>query len=212
MNVDLVTVTLVFLAGLSTALSPCGYSLLPALVIYGLSLDRRPSRIAMRVVLLLTGALLTLSALTAISLAFRETLRSLMPNLNLVAGVMCVALGALGVAPRFNLMGSEFKGPRAFAIVLAGSAYSLGAAGCAVPTFAVLFTYALALGPDGALMLVLAYTTGVATPLTTLVTASSLIGAGLIKKLGRLMKYTNHLSRIVLVGAGLYLVYLWYAG
>ncbi|MCS7118319.1 MAG: hypothetical protein NZ957_06000 [Thaumarchaeota archaeon] len=206
------TVTLVFLAGLSTVLSPCGYSLLPALALYGLTSDPRPSRIAWRVVLLTTGALLTLSALTAISLTFREVLRSLMPNLTLAAGVLCIALGALGVVPRMGLRGTGLRGPEPIAVVLAGSAYSLGAAGCAVPTFVVLLTYALVLGADGAAVLVLAYTAGVAAPLTALVAASSLLGAGITRRVGALTRYTGYISRVVLTVSALYLIYLWYIG
>ncbi|MEN3048427.1 MAG: cytochrome c biogenesis protein CcdA [Candidatus Caldarchaeales archaeon] len=211
MSFDPVTVVLVFLAGLSTVLSPCGYSLLPALAVYGLTSDPRPSRIAWRVALLLAGALLTLSALTALAISFREALRALMPNLNLAAGALCVSLGVAGVAPRVGIPMVRLKGMGDVAVLLAGSAYSLGAAGCAVPTFVVLLTYALAAGPEGALALVAAYALGVAVPLTALVAASSLLGSGLVRRFGAFARHAGHLSRAVLVGAGLYLVYLWYA-
>lgn len=208
MSVDPVTVLLVFLAGLSTVLSPCGYSLLPALAVYGFASDPRPSRIAWRVGLLLAGALLTLSALTALAISFREALRVLMPNLNLAAGALCISLG---VAPKVGLPAVRPRGMGDVAVLLAGSAYSLGAAGCAVPTFVVLITYALAVGPEGALALVAAYAVGVAVPLTVLVTASSLLGSGFVRRFGTFTRHAGHISRAVLVGAGLYLVYLWYA-
>jgi cytochrome c biogenesis protein CcdA len=95
-----------FLAGLSTVLSPCGYSLLPALVVYGGSGSKRAVEGAMRFTLMAMGALGTLAVLTLLTSLARLALVRFMPHVTLIAGagvvVMALAgkpLGALRAAP-----------------------------------------------------------------------------------------------------------------
>jgi cytochrome c biogenesis protein CcdA len=77
--VDVVMLATAFLAGLSTVLSPCGYSLLPALVVYGVSGSKRAVEGVMRFALMAVGALGTLAVLTLLASLARLALIRLLP-------------------------------------------------------------------------------------------------------------------------------------
>ncbi len=208
---DAVMVATAFLAGLSTVLSPCGYSLLPALVIYGGSGSGRAIDGTMRFALMAAGVLGTMAALTLLASLARIVLFRFMPHMTLVAGAGVVAIALVGKplgAPRGPLM-AGVGAP--LTVLAAGALYALGAAGCTLPTFLVLLAYSALLGPEGSIPLLAAYSAGILVPVGALVVAFSVVGKRALERLSGLARRTGLLGRAVLLAAGLYMIYVWFS-
>ncbi|MDJ0274611.1 MAG: hypothetical protein NYU90_05355 [Aigarchaeota archaeon] len=206
---DPVMVVTAFLAGLSTVLTPCGYSLLPALVLYGGSGTPTAREALRRFLMMAMGSIGTLAILTLAASTAKFALAPVMPHMTLVAGAGTVAL-ALAGRSGLGLAGPLLIGSRSsFRMVAAGALYAFGAAGCALPTFLVLVLYSALLGPEGSVPLLAAYSAGMLLPVGALVLALSLIGGRAIRKFSGATRYTWYLGRFVLLAAGLYMVYVW---
>ncbi len=207
--VDPVMLATAFLAGLSTVLSPCGYSLLPALVVYGGSGSGRAVEGATRFALMAVGALGALAVLTMLASLARTFLFRFVPHMTLVAGAGVVAM-ALAGKPLAKLRGPPMTGNRiSLRPLTAGALYALGAAGCTLPTFVVLLAYSAILGPEGSVPLLAAYSAGMLIPIGVLVVALSVVGSRTLKRFSGLARHTGLLGRAVLLAAGLYMIYVW---
>jgi cytochrome c biogenesis protein CcdA len=208
--VDVVMLATAFLAGLSTVLSPCGYSLLPALVVYGGSGSKRAVEGVMRFALMAVGALGTLALLTLLASLARLVLIRLLPHVTLVAGAGVVAM-ALAGKPLGKLRGPLLGERVNLKVLAAGALYALGAAGCTLPTFVVFLAYSALVGPEGSVPLMAAYSAGMLVPVGALVVALSAFGRRALERFSALARHSGLLGRTVLLAAGLYMVYVWFS-
>jgi cytochrome c biogenesis protein CcdA len=208
--VDAVMLVTAFLAGLSTVLSPCGYSLLPALVVYGGSGSKRAVEGAMRFTLMAMGALGTLAVLTLLTSLARLALVRFMPHVTLIAGAGVVVM-ALAGKPLGTLRGPLLGDRTNLRVLAAGALYALGAAGCTLPTFVVFLAYSALVGPEGSVPLMAAYSAGMLVPVGALVVALSTFGRRALGRFSALARHAGLLGRTVLLAAGLYMIYVWFS-
>ncbi len=200
-----------FLAGLSTVLSPCGYSLLPAIVVYGGSGSKRATEAAVRFLLMAVGALGAMAVLTLAATLARLALVRFIPHMTLVAGAGMVVM-ALARRPSGTLRGLLIsEGLLNLKLLAAGALYALGAAGCALPTFVVLLAYSMLVGLEGSVPLLAAYSAGMLIPVAVSVVVLSVLGRRALGRFSLLARHAGLLGRVVLLAAGIYLFYLWFS-
>lgn len=224
--VDYAILAFNFSAGLLAFLSPCGLPMLPAFVAYYLGSDeqaeaaRRRSTLANVARGLLGGALvglgafLALSTVGALAVLVGGPFKERVVWIELFGGLLVMGLGIamlLGkevtITPRFRATGSRGLA----SLALFGALYAAVGAGCVAATLIGAMVDAIAAPTrfEGFLR-VGAYAAGVAIPLLLLTLTVSITGTGLVRKLNAILPYVKRVSGVVLVAAGLYLVWYWY--
>ena len=147
--------TVAFAAGVGVAafFSPCAYALLPGYVGYYVSAtDGDDPPLAGAVVrggAAVVGAVITFAALAAVPAVVGNTLRSVLPALEVSVGVALVLLGAVVLLDVD--FGAHVPLPKRRATVtgfgLFGALYAVAAAGCVAPLFLAVVVQSLALSP-----------------------------------------------------------------
>jgi len=224
MNLDLLSLS--FSAGVAAFFNPCGFALLPAYVSYYLGKDD-PSKAswlsrAWRGINL--GALVSAGFFTVfglMGLIFSFIGRWVAQYVPWVAAVVGAILFILGVLMLFNksfvpltALANAFKrfgpsGPSegAVSFYLYGIGYAICSVGCTLPIFMIVVTQAFMGGLLNGVLNFLAYSTG----MTAMMLALSLIMAYskefLYRYLDAIVRYVSKLSALVLMGAGVYVIY-----
>ena len=217
---DASLVAFTFSLGALAFFSPCGLPMLPAYLAYYLPraegsegrVGRDAARGLMGGALAALGAFLVIAGIGVLARVLGAPFKERVVHLELVGGLVLVALGLLtlagrGPAVRFALKPREKRG--ALGLLSFGALYALAAASCVAPLFiGVLVLAENASLLDGAL-LVLAYAAGFA---LLLVGATVLVATGqraVLNAMKRVLPHVDRLSGIILVGAGLWLVLYW---
>lgn len=217
-----------FGAGMLASVNPCGFLMLPAYATYYVATDDRhaagravPGRLlrAVQLGLLATAGFLTVfGPLGALLSLGGRWLVWYFPYSSLGVGLLLVALGlglllsgrrlTLGFSERVRLRRSK----SAAGVFAFGAAYAVASLGCTLPIFLVVVSSALATGGAlSALLQLVNYALGMGVVLTAVSISAALAQGAVTGRLRRLLPSVERVGAVLLVLAGAYLVYYWYA-
>lgn len=222
-------------AGVASFFAPCAFPLLPGYMAYSLALGRKrdgftdpaPGRVRDALIpgaAAATGILLVYGTFGLVVAAFGEAVSPWLPYLQPFIGVLAVVLGVALlagasmeriIAPlqhgidrlRRRITGSDSEGTWV-GYFSYGLGYGAAAAGCVAPVFLQLTLTAVALGPATGLKIFAIYG-GVAALLMVLATIVAVKARTWVQhQAGTVVGVVNRVSGVVLVAAGIYLI--WY--
>jgi cytochrome c-type biogenesis protein len=217
---------LAFTAGLVATVNPCGFAMLPAYLGYFIGIDddevTEGGPAAVRRGLTI-GAVVSsgfLLVFGVVGLLLTAGLRSVIDVLPWAAIVIGVGVGALGVAmlagyepvvrlPKFQRAGS---GRRHSTIFVFGVSYAVASLSCTLPIFLAVVAGAVPRTNllSGVLLFVV-YGIGMSLVLVVVTLALALGKRGLVQRLRRSAAYVNRISGAILLLAGAYIVWFWFA-
>jgi cytochrome c biogenesis protein CcdA len=205
-------IPLVMGAGAITLLSPCGYALIPAYIGYSATRGISLGRALIRSALASSGIILVYALMAGLIFLARETVRASIPHLALLAGLIITTMGVLKISTQALPTIAPVKnftptGEASF--LLFGVAYGLGASGCNLPIFISVLIYATLASAGGPLVIMLAYALGVIAPLIIVGALASLLGLTIVKRLGGISHHLHRIGGMVLIAAGIYLLYFY---
>ena len=221
-----------FAAGMVAAVNPCGFAMLPAyLSLYlgteesGFAQRSAPSRAvrALAVSCVVSSGFVMLFGLAGIVISAGGTaLIEVMPVLGALVGEALVVLGVwmllAGRAPYAALFGrlaARLGDPRKIGVrgfFLFGLAYGAASLGCTLPAFlAVVGSTVAAGGVVAGAVRFLGYGLGMASVLVVLTVALAFFKEGLVKWLRGALPYVQTVSALLLILAGAYVVFYWWA-
>ncbi|MEM3032184.1 MAG: cytochrome c biogenesis protein CcdA [Nitrososphaerota archaeon] len=200
-------------AGTATLLSPCGYALIPAYMGYSVARGVGLGVALMRSAIASAGIVAVYTLMAGLIFLARETVRAYIPHLSLLAGAIILVMGLAkflsinlpAITPMKTLIP---LGETSF--LLFGVGYGLGASGCNLPIFISVLTYATLASGAWPITIMLSYAAGVVTPLIILGTLASILGFKIMKRVGVVAHYASRVSAIVLMVAGIYIIYFYY--
>ena len=223
-----VPVAYAFTAGMAALVNPCGAAMLPAYIGYQLG-KRQDAPAAHPVSLMVRGALLGAVAtmgfvvvfgiIGAIIAAGERAVIQIMPYAGLAIGIAVVALalwliitkGHIGVwaASRVSLgQGRGLSG-----LFLFGVGYAIASLSCALPIFLVVVVSSVTAGGFFAgLSGFVSYALGMGAMLvliTMIVTSSQQVAMTVMR---RVLPYMDRVGNLILLGAGIYIIYYWTLG
>lgn len=212
-----------FSAGMLATVNPCGFAMLPAFVSYFVGSDEdalvaAPPLQRLRQALAVGGAVtlgfLLVFALvgSVVSLGARSVIQAV-PWLTLFIGLGLALIGVrmlLGKAIYVNIPNPvrsvEGRGFRP--MLLYGVGYAVASLSCTLPIFLVVVAGSLTSGgPLASFAMFLAYGLGMGTVLLAVVIGATFFRGAVAAWLRPLLPYVQRVSAVLLVGAGLYLVY-----
>ncbi len=215
-----------FTAGLLATVNPCGWAMLPSFVSYYLGsreegYEQKP--LAGRAIeglylgLLVTAGFLTIfgTAGIVISAGLRVVIR-FMPFAALAVGIALVFVGlwllagkSLPFALRIPQISVSARNSKS--VFLFGMAYAFASLSCTLPIFLAVVGASLATaGVGGSLAMFGVYAAGMATVLMSVALGAALLKGTVALWFRRLLPYVHRLGALLLVLAGLYLI--WYQG
>lgn len=215
MALDVVSLLYPFTAGVFVLLSPCGYALIPGYISYYLGSEITVPR-ALKGGIVSTLGLITIFSIIGLgSTLIGGLIKPYVTLFTVFAAVILIILGVLILAEiplpsaYLQIVSSERRGLPGFYIF--GIAYGLAAAGCTAPIFFSIMLFAfIRSGPFDGLITFLIYALGVGIPL---IITSFLVATAKRPLIGRIRNLTHRLyklSGVILILAGLYLIYLYY--
>jgi cytochrome c-type biogenesis protein len=220
MDVDGLRLGFAFAAGAATFFAPCAFPLLPGYVAFYLGrgdggdvapLLGRLRRAVVVGVLASLGFFVVYGALAGIVASLGAGALADIATLELVVGGLLVVLGGAMATGRFDLslhVNLPERRRSAGGFFLFGVVYGVAAAGCTAPIFVGLALFALGSGPVGAVMILGAYATGMATLMVAVTLLSAVGRAGLLRTLSRNTGRVSRVAGALLVFAGLAQIYL----
>jgi len=211
-------------AGMAAAVNPCGFALLPAYL--GLYLGAEAAAAprlarAAAVGAATTAGFVALFGLAGLVLALLAAAAAgLLPWLGLAVGVLLVAAGgrvlAGGGLPASGAerLAGRVGGPAGrrglVGFAAFGAAYGLSSLGCALPLFlTVVGTSLTAGGPLGAAAGVALYGLGMGLVVTGVTVGVAGFGRVVAAGAGRVGRYVEPASAVLLLASGAYVVYYW---
>lgn len=221
--IDLTLVGLAFSAGMVAFFNPCSYALLPAYISYylGKSSEEKETKSVLRRGLegVRVGIEVTLGFLSVfvaigvlISLVSSE-IGAYLSWLILGVGIVLMSLGTLW------LLNFKISFPHALNVLdrgkhtsfyLFGISYALGSAACVLPIFLSVILSALTTGGFlPGLLVFLSYALGMGMMMIGTAIAVALSKNVLLEHFKKMMKYVRKAGAIILIAAGIYLIYFW---
>ncbi len=222
------------LAAVGSFFSPCSFPLFPGYMAFFLGLDssnpdqRRRRRSVRYGVISSFGIILVYGIIGAAILAIGAAAAAVVPALQPIVGVLLVLLGAvMFTAVQFNWLVNPFRRVRqrlfpdwtpntvqstSGKLFSYGVGYGAAGFGCVAPPFIAAVLNATTLGGTmGGLAVLLTYASIVVglTIATTFVLAT--LGQTALRKINRYTEAIKRISAVVLIIAGAYLLYYWYA-
>lgn len=217
---DLVLVSFSFLAGLQAFFAPCSIALIPAYVGYYVKQETRSNNRGQQLLFgLKAGSLASLGLLSVyiifgiILAVFGRLIAPVFPWIELVTGGLLIFLGSA------TLLGYEFiikppvvirtnsNGVKRF--YLFGVAYAFGALGCTLPIFLLVIFQSLAQkGVLGGVINFGAYGLAMSGLMIVFALISSLSKSAMHKFLAKYMGAIQKSSGLLILLAGIYLIYL----
>jgi cytochrome c biogenesis protein CcdA len=222
MTVTAAALGLAFSAGALASVNPCGFALLPAMVSFYLgqaddgytarSLWRRAGEGLALGALVTAGFLLVFVLAGVLVSAGAGSLARVFPWATVVVGAGLIVLGLwlyLGgsLSVRVPHLQPEQVAGSYRAMFVYGVAYALASLGCTLPIFLIAVGAALAAGPVGSLVLFVAYSLGMGLVLTAVALGSALFRGIVARSLRRVLPYVQQVSALLLVVAGIYLLW-----
>ena len=211
---------LAFGTGLLAAVNPCGFAMLPAYLGFFLGTETEDRTVAARVSrALVIGAALTLGFLAVfvvIGVPLRnasELVTDASGWLTLAAAVVLIALGvAITLGWRLPIATPKMaKGGRSGSfrsMFLFGVSYAVASLGCALPLFVgTLVGGSRRHGVLSGVVATALYGLGMGLVITALTVSLAVASGGLLRVLRSAMRFVDRAAGIVMVVAGLYLVF-----
>lgn len=215
-----------FIAGLVAFFAPCSFAILPSYITYYISKhsieDKRRKLIKNILQGFIFGLIASIGFFTVFGLAgfsviaIGQFIKQFIPWIAIITGIVLIIIGILMLFGReflfFRSPNIKFiqKNEKA-GIYLFGIVYSIGSLGCVFPIFLSIVIQGIAYKSilDG-IYTILAYVLGmslVMIAITTLIFATKYL---ILKKLERILPYVKKLSAIILIFAGIYMIYYQY--
>lgn len=223
-GVDVPVVAASFALGMAAVFSPCGFPMLPAYVAYYLDAEtaagraaRGPWRGALRGLgggaLAGLGAFAVLAAIGGLAAALGTPFKERVLLLELVGGLVVLALGVLTLAGKdfsFQPRVGSARGRGVLSLAAFGALYAAVAAGCVAPIFlgVVFQAFAAPTALEGFLY-VAAYAAGLGVLLMGLTVAVAVAGQALVSRLNAVLPVVKKAGGAVMVLVGLYLIWYW---
>lgn len=224
------TLALAFSAGMVATINPCGFALLPAYLSYFLGIDTpagadatngtatasrsNPILRALEVSAAVTaGFLAVFLVFGLIWTSVREVIGTRLPYFTIVVGLGLVLLGIAmlaGFEPTVSLPKVELggRGRQLSSMFLYGISYAVASLSCTIPIFiAIVSTTLTDTGFVAGLATFAAYGLGMGLTLALLTISVAIARSGLVKAFRRLMPRMNRISGVLLVVAGLFVIY-----
>lgn len=232
-NLQLSLFAFAAVAGVASFFAPCCFPLLPGYMAYTLSLGSPETRPRVRDAVIpglaaASGVLLVYAVFGLIVAALGESASPWLPLLQPLVGLLAILLGIALlaglsmerlIAPlqhgidriRRRITGSETEGTLSGYFGY-GLGYGAAAAGCTAPIFLQLTLISLAVGPGTGLRIFAVYA-GVAALLMVLVTLLAVVARTWIqRRAGRIVQVVTRASGVVMIAAGIYLVWFYTRG
>jgi cytochrome c biogenesis protein CcdA len=220
-----VNLAFAFSAGMLATLNPCGWAMLPAFVSYYLGAreeDYEQHTFTSRATEgLLLGALVTVGFLTVFGItgvivsAGLRLVVQYMPFAALITGIVLVLLGLWLLAGKslpFSLPVPQIGNSRARhpkSAFVFGIGYAFASLSCTLPIFLAIVGASLTTsGFIASALMFSAYALGMATVLIGVALGTALLKGAVAQWFRKLLPYVYHISAVMLILAGLYLV--WY--
>ncbi|MEA2000474.1 MAG: cytochrome c biogenesis CcdA family protein [Actinomycetota bacterium] len=216
-------IALAFAAGMVATVNPCGFAMLPAYLSYfmGLDNDKPQSRVAAVRSALLVGGIVSLGFLLVfgvtgvlITLGFRSII-TWIPWLALAIGFGVIILG-IALLRGFDLNVSLLKAKRGqkdkdFRSIFAfGVSYAVASLSCTLPVFlTVVAGQVTQTNLISGLITFVVYGLGMALVLVSLTVALALGKSTIVSRFRSVMKRVNTISGVILIVAGVYIVWFW---
>ncbi|HVL47260.1 MAG TPA: cytochrome c biogenesis protein CcdA [Candidatus Thermoplasmatota archaeon] len=225
MPVDPFLAAFAFSAGVGTFLSPCSVALVPAYVAFYAGLDAKARRgtaanalRGARVGLAAAGGALALflaAALVVYLLRVRfaltsAALASAVGALSIAAGLALILLGLLILADRAPTFAPRLTAPRGrgpLAMAGFGVVFAIASLGCTLPLFLGVVVASFDQDAIGAAAALAAFGGGIAAPLLALSVATAVAGDAARAFVARAARIAKKAGGVVLVAAGLYVIY-----
>jgi cytochrome c-type biogenesis protein len=214
-----VPLSLALVAGGLSVLNPCGFPLLPAFLSFYLGADEEqlppaPTRVLQGLVVggLVTIGFLGLFAVVGLPISLGvSALSDAVPWAGIVTGVVLVVVGLFALADFRIPVPLQLRMPvvrerRAGAMLLFGVGYGAASLGCTLPLFLTLV--GASVGGANVTAFV-AYGAGMALVLMAISVLVALLRDGVARAVRPVLPYLGRISGVLLVAAGLYLVYYW---
>jgi cytochrome c biogenesis protein CcdA len=217
---------LAFLSGVVAAVNPCGFAMLPAYLSYFLGLENQapadePARAGVARALVVSASVSAgfLAVFTVLGFVIRaggDGVADVIRYLSIVIGFVLIAVGVAFLMGRSLAFATPHleRGGRSrtfWSMFVFGISYAVASFGCTIGPFVltVLGSFTRDGTASGVLMIV-AYGLGMGLLLTTLTVTLALARGGLLRGLRSALRWIDTVAGVLLVLAGLYLVYYWW--
>ncbi len=215
MDVDFVSLTYPFIAGVFVLLSPCGYALLPGYISYNLGSKITVSK-ALKAGVVSTVGLVSVFSVIGLAVSLIGFL--IKPYITLITVFAAIIMIIFGLSiltgvgfPSLHIhIGfPDRRGLTGFFIY--GTAYGLAAAGCTAPIFFSTILLAVTKsGTFGGLLTFILYALGVGLPLIVTSILVATAKQSVLTRINNLTPKLYKLSGVVMIMAGIYLIYFYY--
>ncbi|WCK52984.1 cytochrome c biogenesis CcdA family protein [Aneurinibacillus sp. Ricciae_BoGa-3] len=218
----------VFIAGIAAAFNPCGMAMLPSYVSYLVGQDQMHSSSYIRsglrgalVGLWMTIGFLMVFLLLGLVITFAgQVLYTIMPWLSVGIGLLLVIMGLFmlnGRSIELNMMkytgSNKVQVGSVWSMFIYGILYAAASLGCTLPVFLMLVSQSIILGEfaQGVLHFVL-YALGMGLVVVTVSILALVSRTFLASRLSKMVPFVARASAIIIIGAGLYVMYYWLIG
>lgn len=218
---DMAALAFAFSAGMLASVNPCGFAMLPTFITFYLSADDDPEKelhdrllSALWLGLCVTAGFLVVFVIAGMVLtAGGRSLIKITPWIGIGVGLLFILLGVRFLFGKgvvlpmpISQLDMTTKGPKG--MFLYGIVYAAVSLSCTLPVFLSVFAGSLAVDRwTSAIALFFAYSFGMGTVITTLALASALFQGTVTQYLRRLVPYIKGISALMLILAGIYLIY-----
>ncbi|MCP4304503.1 MAG: cytochrome c biogenesis protein CcdA [bacterium] len=216
-------IALAFAAGMVATVNPCGFAMLPAYLSYFMGLDgdaprSRPASVAsaFRIGSIVSlGFLLVFGVAGILVTAGFRTVIDWIPWLALLIGFAVIGLG-VALLRGYDLNVGLFKAKRGRkgrdfrSVFMFGVSYAIASLSCTLPVFlTVVAGQVTQSNLISGLLTFVVYGLGMALVLLALTVALALGKASIVGRFRSAMKHVNTASGVILIIAGVYIVWFW---
>ena len=211
MSLELSGLAFAFTAGVLSIFSPCGYALLPGYVSYYLGSELTLRKAVVGGIACALGLTTVFSVIGVLTSSLGVILPQIIPLLDLLAGIIMIALGLVILAQvnlpllQMNLTPTNRTGLTG--LYLFGLVYGIAGVGCSAPIFLSVLFFAVSKGWLNGVLTLIAYSAGMGLPLVVTSVLLAEAQDALIRRISGATERIHKVSGGVLIVVGLYLLY-----
>jgi cytochrome c-type biogenesis protein len=212
-SLNLTLAILALLGGFSAFLSPCAFPLLPVYVVNWIGEKRMKKSLIVGLksgLIISMGLEMILIIFVLIPIYLIEKVISIIPTISIVLGIFLIVFGIINLSGKVPMsIQVWFKGLKEENLYVKqffyGLIYAFNSLTCSLPILFMVLSAPLVGGEP--LVLFIAFSTGMITPMFLLTVFSSFIGEVLIKKFKGILPYIGKIEAAAAIMAGLYLTF-----